>query len=239
MKITISNMYIYRTTNNINKKVYVGKSEKPVFSTKYLGSGKLLWKAIAKYGKSNFTVELIDTAETIEELNEKEKYWINFYMENSYNLAEGGTGGWTTKHYGKAEMIEYRAKLSNSRRKWKLSESTKRKISAANKGKLRVDPAVTSNSIKKMWEDPASVYNTPEYREKLSEKAKQREWSDVTKEKIRQTKLGSLNGMSIKIKVDNIIFETRRSCALHFGISDTAVTKRCKSKNFPGWEILN
>jgi group I intron endonuclease len=49
----IDNYYIYKTTNNINGKVYIGQrvTSNNIENDDYLGSGKLLLKAIAKYGK--------------------------------------------------------------------------------------------------------------------------------------------------------------------------------------------
>ena len=90
--------YIYKTINLINNKIYVGKKKSDVFlKEQYLGSGKYITNAINKYGKENFSVELIDSAETLEELNEKEIYWINYFdARNSnigYNIAPGGDGG--------------------------------------------------------------------------------------------------------------------------------------------------
>ena len=58
-------MYIYKTTNRVNNKVYIGKSMK-TFNENYLGSGILLQKAIKKYGKESFSVEVIDTAKTLD-----------------------------------------------------------------------------------------------------------------------------------------------------------------------------
>ena len=64
--------YIYKTTNCINQKIYIGKKESSEYIPTYYGSGYLLKKAINKYGKENFTVEILDTANSLEELNEKE-----------------------------------------------------------------------------------------------------------------------------------------------------------------------
>jgi len=65
-------MIIYKTTNLINGKIYIGLDTHN--NPKYLGSGKLLHFAIEKYGISAFSKEIIDRGETIKELNEKEKY---------------------------------------------------------------------------------------------------------------------------------------------------------------------
>jgi len=61
--------------------------------------GKILKLAIEKYGKDNFTKEIIDTADTLDELNTKEIYWINTLdaknRTKAYNIADGGSGGFT------------------------------------------------------------------------------------------------------------------------------------------------
>ncbi|HRW22136.1 MAG TPA: GIY-YIG nuclease family protein [Bacteroidales bacterium] len=87
-------MIIYKTTNLVNGKIYIGKSTKN--DPNYLGSGRILLKAIAKYGKEKFTKEIIDTAKTFEELNEKEKFWIKKMNSQNhtigYNILSGGEG---------------------------------------------------------------------------------------------------------------------------------------------------
>ena len=52
--------YIYKTTNLINGKIYIGQHKSSSFDTNYYGSGKLLIKALKKYGKENFKIELIE-----------------------------------------------------------------------------------------------------------------------------------------------------------------------------------
>lgn len=96
--------YIYKTTNRLNGKVYIGqkKSQKFLYD-KYLGSGKLLQRAIQKYGKQNFSVSLLVWCISQQELDEKERYYIKLYnstdTELGYNISSGGTGGKTTSGY--------------------------------------------------------------------------------------------------------------------------------------------
>lgn len=230
-------MYIYKTTNKLNNKVYIGKSEKE-FNSNYYGSGILIQRAIKKYGRKNFIVEVIDTANTIEELNEKEKIWIDSYRDHSYNLAEGGTGGWTTKHYTLEEKQKYSNLLSLRRKGKHHTKETKQRLQEMHKGKVFGDSKKTSNTLKKMWKDPNSIFNNPEYRKRLSEAGKKRVWSDETKEKIRKSKIGENSPVAVKIMVDDVLYISIRECAKHFGISEPAVTKRCKSKNFNNWKIV-
>lgn len=231
-------MYIYKTKNILNNKVYIGKSEKE-FNKNYYGSGLLLEKAIKKYGKENFTIEMIDIANSIEELNEKEIYWIKKYKNNSYNLAEGGTGGWATKYYTKEQRKAYSNHLSKIRKGKTHTEETRKKLSLMHKGKKFGDSKKVSDTLKERWKDPNSIYNNPEFRKRLSEAGKKRIWTEEVKKKISDSRWGKNNPAAIRVQVDGKIYETRRECAKVFQISDTAVTKRCKSKNFPNWQLID
>lgn len=90
--------YIYKTTNKLNNKIYIGQKKSPIFlENKYLGSGKYLKRAIKKYGEENFMVELVDTANSREELSELEIFYIKKFNSTDisigYNIAKGGIGG--------------------------------------------------------------------------------------------------------------------------------------------------
>lgn len=89
--------YIYLVTNRINNKKYIGKRESSEFDEHYWGSGKYLQNAIYKYGKENFSREILEWAETREELCKLEEEYICKYnaVESSeyYNLTKGGLGG--------------------------------------------------------------------------------------------------------------------------------------------------
>ena len=65
--------YIYKTTNLVNNKIYIGQHKAYKFMKRmYLGSGIKLKAAIKKYGRKNFTCELLDSADSFIELNTKE-----------------------------------------------------------------------------------------------------------------------------------------------------------------------
>lgn len=86
-------MIIYKTTNLINGKFYVGKDAKN--NPTYLGSGKVLRQSIKKYGRQNFKKEILEECSSLDELEQKEQYWIDKLnaIEKGYNLTKGGTGG--------------------------------------------------------------------------------------------------------------------------------------------------
>lgn len=87
-------MIIYKTTNLVNGKIYVGYDTKN--DAKYLGSGKYYKRAEDKYGKENFRKTTIDTDDDFADLCRKEIFWINFYDARNlvigYNITEGGRG---------------------------------------------------------------------------------------------------------------------------------------------------
>lgn len=117
--------YIYKTTNLINNKIYIGQKRSDTFlEEKYLGSGHMLQKAVHKYGKDNFKVELLDYAETKNELDQLEIYYIDLYNSTNvnigYNIAKGGQGG----NLGNQVC----QKISNSLKNHFVSEETKEKI---------------------------------------------------------------------------------------------------------------
>lgn len=87
---------VYKTTNEINGKIYVGcHITKDPFDD-YLGSGNILWKAIAKYGKENFTKDIIAICDSEEEMFQTEKMLVSevfLKFFSTYNLKVGGQGG--------------------------------------------------------------------------------------------------------------------------------------------------
>lgn len=145
-------MVIYKTTNLINGKIYIGKDK--YNNPDYYGSGLILNKSIKKYGKENFKKEIIEKCQSDNELNIKEKYWIEFYesykKEIGYNLTLGGTGGNTILDSEKRKKVNEKIKeknslLSKEERSKKFgsrknshfhhSDTTKTKISSKNSGK--------------------------------------------------------------------------------------------------------
>jgi hypothetical protein len=85
---------IYRITNQINGKCYVGKHQTKDLNDGYMGSGKLIKRAIVKYGIENFSKEILHVFNTEKEMNAKEAEIVTEdFCKNSYNLCKGGQGG--------------------------------------------------------------------------------------------------------------------------------------------------
>ena len=88
-------MVIYKTTNLVNDKIYIGQDKNN--NPNYLGSGKKLKRAIKKYGKNNFLKEVIEICDSEELLNEREIFWISYYKstdrKTGYNISDGSKEG--------------------------------------------------------------------------------------------------------------------------------------------------
>lgn len=102
-------MIIYKTTNLVNGKFYVGKDSKN--DPNYLGSGRILKRSIKKHGKENFKKEVLEVCVSEEHLNERERFWITELKcrerADCYNIGEGGIGGDNiTYNPKKPEFIE-------------------------------------------------------------------------------------------------------------------------------------
>lgn len=118
-------MMIYKITNSVNDKVYIGQTIRTLESrfARHIDDAiknphtlNKFHRAINKYGKDKFSIELIDEANTQAELNKKEQYWIKKYnsIENGYNTAEGGEGGNTYKGRSVEQMNITKAKISKA-----------------------------------------------------------------------------------------------------------------------------
>ena len=142
-------MYIYKTTNTLNGKIYIGLSTRKVEdSTDYYGSGTLFYRSLKKYGKENFTKEiLVRDIEDKKQLAQLEIDHIKEYNSTDknigYNLTLGGEGTLGIKHT--PETIEkIRSYLLNQ------PDELIKKRALANTGKIRSEEtkAQTSETMK-------------------------------------------------------------------------------------------
>jgi group I intron endonuclease len=182
---------VYKTTNLLDEKVYVGQDyhENP----SYLGSGKLLTRAVKKYGKENFVKEVIDFAESMRELNEKERYWVKFYNCKDpvgYNLTDGGEGiaGYLHTEETKSKISK---KLEGKNhplfgKHYKCSEETKEKMRQAKLGRKNQDQSRRMKGEK-------NPMKRLEVRAKFMGDKNSSKKAEV-KEKIRKSKLGKKRG---------------------------------------------
>ena len=92
--------YLYKTTNLINNKFYVGMHSTDNLNDSYLGSGKYITNSINKHGRENFKREILEFFETRKLLIEKEKDYVNkTFLKDllCMNLKPGGEGGFANE----------------------------------------------------------------------------------------------------------------------------------------------
>ncbi len=122
-------MFIYKITNKINGKIYIGQTIRPIEQRfkRHINDATNnivdthFSRAIRKYGKENFYIECIDTANTQEQLTQKEQYWIKKYNSTNVNIGYNETdaiykcGGNTYKSKTEVELKDIKAKLRKSK----------------------------------------------------------------------------------------------------------------------------
>ena len=120
-------MYIYKITNKVNGKVYIGQSIRPIEQRfqRHINDAvnnildTHFARAIRKYGKENFYIELIETCDSQTELNLREQYWIRKYdsINNGYNETDATNkcGGNTYMSKTENEMKEISEKISKTK----------------------------------------------------------------------------------------------------------------------------
>lgn len=140
---------VYKTTNIINGKVYIGSHITKNIHDDYLGSGKYLKQAINKYGRENFTKEVLYVFDNRADMNSMERSLVNeaFVKDRqTYNATVGGSGGGNIHLVGKTDRYD----------------EIIQKISRANTGKVR------SNECKELHRKLRTAQSNPKNAKSLS-----------------------------------------------------------------------
>lgn len=228
--------YIYKITNLINGKIYIGQTSKTIqerfeahLKKARAYTNRYLYDAMNKYGYENFKVTEIEECDNAN-LDEREIYWIKYYNSNNkqygYNMTIGGGGGntWANNPH-KAE--------------------TARKISEHNKGKhtmpqKAIDKAREKNTIpinkealKKDIEDFMSVEDICK-KYGLTRRtfySKCQAYFNATPTEIRGDKLTHSNSLKIELPKDILILFVKEGKSLqemadYFSVSKETVRKR-------------
>lgn len=168
---------VYKITNTINGKFYIGVHKTEHLTDSYMGSGLAIKQAIAKYGRNNFTKEVLHVFASSADAYSMERVLLSEVWEHyiTYNMKPGGVGGWEAWNMSRdpndnpmkrPDVVE-----RNRASKKKTIEANKKRFAdiarqnllkavEANTGKSRPDHSIRmieQGTFRKMWEDKESV----------------------------------------------------------------------------------
>lgn len=118
---------VYKITNLINDKIYIGVHKTKNLDDGYMGSGKLIKMAIDKYGLDNFKKEYIYIFDNEDDMYKMESIIVDeeyLKIESTYNIKEGGNGGWSkvNDNYPLEKRIEIGRRVGSKAGSWKDKE---------------------------------------------------------------------------------------------------------------------
>jgi len=209
---------IYKTTNIINDKTYVGQTtKKGIKLERYLGSGTYLNYAIEKYGKENFEKEILCECFSREQLNRIERLFIKLLLPD-YNIADGGYGG----NLGE----EINKKISVALKGRHIPDMTKRKMSESQKGRKQ-----TNETRYKIGEASKRRQNTDEAKQKMSKRLKGNKYNlghnhtDEAKKKMSEAKKVKVICVETQERFDSI-----KEASEKYNINRSHIGSCCKGK---------
>jgi len=215
----VTNKYIiYKITNLLTNKSYVGKHITTNINDKYMGSGQILKQSFKKHGISNFTKEIIEECENEELMNQREIFWIselNTFSPNGYNINTGGKGGDNFTHNPNKEqirlrMIEYKRnnpQLCSEETRWHfdnclLNSSNENKKRSFEKKqcpyclKFRTPQILAQSHFDFCKENPNRVFKDYSYKKNSPESLKK-----SYETRVKNNNLKMIEGTKEKIKV--------------------------------------
>jgi len=211
--------YVYKTTNLITSKTYIGKHVSIKENDDYIGSGKLLWRSINKHGIENFKKEIIEYCNNHDILKEREIFWIeneNSLYPNGYNIAKGGEGGDLYTNNPDIELIKEKLRQNG------YNQSLEHRKAFT---KSRLGKSHTAESKKQISESKKGVKFSDEHRKNISEACK-KYMKDIPRYNQRKVNCYTKEGIFIK-EVESIA-----QAAREFNQNNREICNMCKEKSF-------
>lgn len=116
--------FIYKTTNLLSGKYYIGMHSTYNLNDGYMGSGNRLRRSLKKHGKENHVVEILEFCLSLDELKKREEEIVNLNeiaKEECLNLRVGGTGGFTSEQQKLNALKSHKKQkhLRETNKEWK------------------------------------------------------------------------------------------------------------------------
>lgn len=222
---------VYKTTNRLDGSFYIGKHKTDHINDNYLGSGILLNRAIKKYGKQNFSREILKIFHTEEDAFNYERTIVTEELTSDplcYNLSTGGMGG--RKHH--AETCKIMSEKAKGRTPWNKGRaiwSDEQKLQISYNSKNR--PPQSEETRQKRIQSRKGYTHSKDTVKKIREKLLGRRYSAESLNKMSAAKKGKPNGRKGKphpnrsslcqswtVTVDNnavIVDDLKHWCAQH------------------------
>ena len=166
--------FIYKTTNKINGKYYIGMHKTDNLEDGYLGSGIHFKRALEKYGKENFEREILEYCNYDEEMHLAEARYITEDVvndKNSYNLKLGGDGGWdyvNSHHLGTKNTKKASARFLELLKNEEFYKSWYEKLTKAKSTESYKQNM--SNSLKEKWKNYGHPWTGRHHKESTKKK---------------------------------------------------------------------
>ncbi|AKU44804.1 homing endonuclease [Klebsiella phage Miro] len=207
---------IYKITNTINNKIYVGAHSTEDINDSYMGSGIAIKKAQKKYGMKHFIKEILHVFDTREEMYEKEREIVDIEFINrpdTYNAGIGGKGapmaliGWSD---------EQRKLISENTSKVMQSPEMRERLSKIKKGRKQ-----SQESNRKRSETLKAKYMNGRI---------DREYKPLTE--AHKAKLGR------SVSIDGVVYSSGSEAAKSLSMSHSGLKYRINSDKYPTWKFV-
>jgi group I intron endonuclease len=249
-------MNVYKVTNLINGKIYIGQEKK--YTPSYYGSGELIKNVILEFGKDNFIKEIIEYCNSPKILNEREIFWIKELNSRDrsvgYNISAGGSSfimneeiackisealkgkyiGTKAFRYGFKITEEHKKILSDRLKGKSFSEEHKKKLSEKRKG-----IKLSEVTKKKLSEAHSNKKLSESHKLKISLGLEGRIVSDKTKNKLKESNINKTQKNSKSAVATNLnsgellFFNNISQAARYFEVT----RQRIKENSVSGWNI--
>ena len=250
--------YIYKTTiknkeSSLDGCYYIGKRQKSEFDKNYYGSGKILKDYKKKYRNKGLHCEILERANSLEELNELEKKYVSKYIndDRNINIASGGIGGNVMLGMSEELKDSYKRRISEAQKtRWskmtelEKSETVKKMIKNrvhwGNSGKKFSEEwkMKQSDGMKKFYQENQervqeirdkikATQSTEEYKKKYHDSRVKMWQNPEYRKKMSEIQRKIMKEKSLSGELDNFRFSRKGKKPWNKGIK---LTEECKKK---------